>query len=268
MDKSALSTQEQIEYYLGKDRLPNLHWQPGIFNTWNISPGANIGLCNPTSHSKTIQQDSVSYQLNNLGYRSHFDFDVNELKNKEVILILADSDGFGRGVEQADMYATKIQNGTDMCVVNLSIPRISSDGVARVGVQAMLALESAVKHVCVLWPIFSLREFVSKNYKSTVYLTNEHLPYKNWWDQIDWVSNNYNYQKNKLFLEQTAGNIGAKYHDLIINRYDKTVPTTYNEVKSRDITYTELSVDTHTAIANYYLRKINNQPSLYQQMQL
>ena len=67
------------------------------------------------------------------------------------------------------------------CVVNLSIPRLSSDGVARVGVQAMLALGTAVKHVCVLWPIFSLREFVSKKYSATVYLTNQDLPYEDWW---------------------------------------------------------------------------------------
>jgi len=267
MDKSALTPEEHIEYYLGKDRLPNLHWKPGIYNTWNISPGSYIKLCNPESHSTTIHQDSVTYHLNNFGYRSTFDFNIDELKNKNVLLILADSDGFGRGVEHADMYATKIQTATDLCVVNLSIPRLSPDGVARVGVQAMLALGTAVKHVCVLWPIFSLREFVSKTYQSTVYLTNDNLPYTDWWDHIDWVSNNYNYQKNRLLLEQTASNIGAGYHDLIINRYDKTAPTTYNEVKSKDITYTELSAETHTAIANYYLRKINNEPSFYQKMQ-
>jgi hypothetical protein len=264
---SSLDLVDQIEYYLGKDRLPNLHWQPGIYNTWTISPGANIGLCNPNTNNTTIHQDSVSYQLNNFGYRADFDFDVDELKNKNLVLVLADSDGFGRGVDHADMYSTKMQMATDLCVVNLSIPRLSPDGVARVGVQAMLALGSAVRHVCVLWPIFSLREFVSKNYKSTVYVNSTNTPYDDWWKHIDWVSNNYNYQKNRILLEQTASNIGAEYHDLIINRYDKSAPTTYNKVKSIDTTFTELSAETHTAIANYYLRKINNEPSLYQQMQ-
>ena len=267
MDKSALSPEEQIEYYLGKDRLPNLQWKPGIYYTNTISPGANIGLCNSESRNTTIHQDSVSYKLNNFGYRADFDFNVDKLKDQEIILVLADSDGFGRGVEHADMYATKIQNNTNMCVINLSIPRLSPDGVARVGVQAMLALGSAVKHVCVLWPIFSLREVVSKTYSSTVYINSTNTPYEDWWKHIDWVSNNYNYQKNKLLLEQTAGNVGANYHDLIINRYDKDVPTTYNEIKSRDKTFTELSAETHTAIANYYLRRINNQPSLFQSMQ-
>jgi hypothetical protein len=134
--------------------------------------------------------------------------------------------------------------------------------MARVGTLSMLALGSAVKHVCVLWPVPSLREFVSKKFQSGVHTMSDLVPYTNWWDHIDWVSNNYNYQKNRILLEQTAANNGAKYHDLIINRYDKNNKVTYNTIGI----FTELTAESHLAIANYFLRKIHNQPSLYTEL--
>jgi hypothetical protein len=251
MDKSL---EEQIESYLGKDRVPNLHWQATIPPAWEIPPrSAGMMLCNPNAHNTTVHLDGVDYQLNNLGYRANFNFDLNELKNKNILLILGDSDASGRGVSFDDMYSTKIQQATDLCVVNLGIPGLSPDGMARVGVQAILALGSAIKHVAVLWPVASLREFVSKKFKSGIYINSDHVPYETWWDHIDWVSNNYNYQKNHILLEQTALNAGAKYHELLINRYDKTTPTTYNLVDNK---FTEFTPESHTAIANYFIKQI------------
>ena len=264
MDKSSLTPEQQIEYYLGKDRLPNLHWELGIPNAWAITPRNDMQLCNSNAHDITIIIDNIEYRLNNLGYRSNFNFVVNELKNKNIILILGDSDASGRGVNFDSIYSTKIQQATDLCVVNLGIPGLSGDGMSRVGVQTLLALGSSVKHVCVLWPVLSLREFVSKKFNSGIHTHSKHVPYEQWWEHIDWVSNNYNYQKNHLLLKQTTLNCGAKYHELIINRYDKTSSITYTEV---DNMFTEFTPESHTAIANYYLRKINNQPSLFQEMQ-
>lgn len=253
MDKSALSPEEQIEYYLGKDRLPNLHWQAKIPNAWEIPPRTtDMKLCNPSAYNKSVWADNIEYRLNNLGYRSNIDFDVTDLKTKQIILILGDSDASGRGVTTDDMYATKIQQQTDMCVVNLGIPGLSPDGMARVGVQAILALGSSVKHICVLWPVSSLREFVSKKFKAGIHTHSGDTPYETWWDHIDWVSNNYNYQKNHILLEQTSLNAGAMYHELIINRYDKTTPTTYTQLG----VFTEFTAESHTAIANYFIKKL------------
>lgn len=267
MNKDDLSLAEQIEYYLGKDKLPNLHWQPTIPASWEIPPRhAHMMTCNPDSRNVTLTlDDGIEYQFNNLGYRSVFDYVVDDLKDKNIILILGDSDTFARGVHFDCAYSSVIQKSTDYCVVNLGISGLSADGVARVGTVAMQALGSAVKHVCVLWPGFSLREFVSKKFKCGINFTSDHLPYTDWYDHIDWVSNNYNYQKNKLLLEKTTESIGAKYHDLIVNRQDKNTPTSYITVTSGQHTFTEFDATTHTAIANYFLRKINNQPSLFKQ---
>ena len=251
MDKSL---EEQIESYLGKDRVPNLHWQPCIPEAWNIPPRTGeLMLCNPTAHNVTVSLDGVDYQLNNLGYRANFDFNLKELKTKNILLVLGDSDASGRGVGFNDMYSTKLQAATDLCVVNLGIPGLSPDGMARVGVQAILALGSAIKHVSVFWPVASLREFVSKKFKSGIHVNSTQVPYETWWDHIDWVSNNYNYQKNHILLEQTTLNAGAQYHELMVNRYDKTTPTTYTLV---DNTFTEFTPESHTAIANYFIKKI------------
>ena len=248
------SIEEQIESYLGKDHLPNLHWKADIPAAWTIPPrSTGMKLCNPDAHDVTVTLENIDYNLNNLGYRANFNFDVAQLKAQNIILVLGDSDASGRGVNFNDMYSTKIQQATDLCVVNLGIPGLSPDGMSRVGVSTILALGSAVKHVCVLWPVSSLREFVSKNFKSGIHTHSEHVPYETWWDHIDWVSNNYNYQKNHILLEQSALNAGAKYHELIINRYDKTTPTTYTLV---DNMFTEFTPESHTAIANYFIKKI------------
>lgn len=265
MDKSKLSLEQQIEYYLGKDRLPNLHWTAQIPPTWTIPPrSVSMMLCNPESYNTTVVLEDISYTLNNLGYRANFDFVLDTLKEKNIVLILGDSDTFGRGLTLETTYPTKMQHNTEYCILNLGIPGLSPDGMARVGVQSVLALGSAVKHVCVLWPVFSLREFVSKTFNSGVHTISSHTPYADWWDHIDWVSNNYNYQKNKILIQQTTENIGAQYHDLIINRNDKSAPTTYITV---DQQFTELDSSSHTAIAQYFLRKIHNQPSLFQILQ-
>lgn len=266
-----MAKEEEIEQALGKDRLPNLHWKADIPSAWSIISRPEILLCSPDMAGATITlNENITYKFNNLGYRTNFDYDVVDLKKQNVILLLGDSDTVGRGVDYNDMYATKLSNLLpDYCVVNLGVASISSDGMARIGVQSILALGSAVKHVCVLWPIFSNREFVSKKFASGIHVASNHIPYTDWYSHIDWVSNNYNYQKNRILLEQTAMANGAKYHDLMVNRYDKNSPITYNLVKSpgsavkKETTFTEFSVESHTAIANYFYKKINNQPILY-----
>ena len=266
-----MTKEEEIEQSLGKDRLPNLHWKAEIPTAWSIISRPEIMLCSPDMASSTITlNEGIPYKFNNLGYRTNFDYDVGNLKKQNVILLLGDSDTIGRGVDYNDMYATKLSNLLpDYCVVNLGVASISSDGIARIGTQSILALGSAIKHVCVLWPIFSNREFVSKKFASGIHVASKHIPYTDWYSHIDWVSNNYNYQKNRILLEQTTMSNGAEYHDLMINRYDKNSPVTYNLVRStesdinKETVFTEFSSDSHTAIANYFAKKINNQPILY-----
>lgn len=264
MNKDTLTTVEKIESVLGKDHLPNLHWKAEIPAAWSILTRPGINLCRPEMANSVVTLDEgIPYKFNNLGYRANFDYDIELLKKQNVILVLGDSDTSGRGVKYHDMYSSRISKQlNDFCILNLGIASISPDGMARIGVQTLLALQSAVKHVCVLWPIFSNREFVSKTFASGTHPSSKHVPYADWFDHIDWVGNNYNYQKNRILLQQTALANGAKYHDLIINRYDKKSPITYNEVHSpegpyaKETTFTEFTPESHTAIANYYLRMI------------
>jgi hypothetical protein len=242
----------QIEQCLGNDRVPNLHWKSKIPTAFDIPSRSNgLVLCNADSIHTTITIDGIDYYHNNLGYRSTFDYDLN-LDN--VVLILGDSDAMGTGVAHNDMYSSKLQELSTYTIVNLGVPGLSGDGMARIGSQALLALQNKVKHVCVLWPVFSLREFVSKNYKFGIHSMSTELPYTDWWDQIDWISNNYNYQKNKLLLESVTKSVGAKYHDLIINRHNKNSPITYKQVGP----FTEFDENSHTAIANYFFKKITS----------
>lgn len=274
MNKDDLSLTEQIEYYLGKDRLPNVHWKPEIPPAWSIVTRPGIQLCNENmAGAVVVLEEGIPYKFNNLGYRASFDYHLDLLKDQDIILLLGDSDTMGRGVCYHDMYSSNIIKGAGKyCVLNLGVASLSGDGMTRIGVQSMLALGSAVKHVCVLWPILSLREFVSKKFASGVHTTSTHIPYQDWYDHVDWVSNNYNYQKNHILLKNTACSIGAKYHELLVNRYDTKSNITYQTIKSlesehsKEVAFTEFTPDSHTAIANYFLRKINNQPSLYEEV--
>jgi len=249
---------EQIEYYLGKDSLPNLHWKPGIPSAYSVPARKNdLYLGTEQVANQAVTLGGIEYKHNNLSYRSNFDYST-DLDN--IVLILGDSDAVGIGVEFCDIYSTKLQQLVDYTVVNLGVPGLSADGMARIGSTAMLALGSKVKHVCVLWPTSSLREFVSKKFTAGIHSMSTELPYENWWDHIDWVSNNYNYQKNKLLIESVTKNISAEYHDLIVNRHDPKSVVSY--IKTGP--FTEFDSTSHNAIANYFHKKIMHQPSWYQ----
>ncbi len=261
-----MTAEEQIEYYLGKDRLPNVHWKAIIPPMWGIpvrqDPSRTEQIKNTTINDKFNQ---VEYQFNNLGYRSSFDYTA-DLKTKDIILLVGCSDAFGQLVEYNKSYASLIQDnvGKDYTVVSVAIAGASPDAATRVGTQSILYLQSAVKHVCMLWPVFSLREFVSKEFRCGVHTLNNHIvPYKDWWDHIDWVSNNYNYQKNKILIESICQANKIEYHDLIINSDDAKIP--YDLLHFGP--YTALGETSHQAIADYFIKKIRHEPSLFESTQ-
>ncbi len=205
-------------------------------------------------------QDAL-YKFNNLGYRSNIDY-TDDLKNSRVILMLGCSDTWGRFVEYNKIYSELVQQQMpDSVVVNMSVPGGSPDQITRLGVQTISYLKSAITDVCMFWPGFSLREFVSKSFKSGTYiLDQDNVPYKDWWDHIDWVSNNYNYQKNKILIESICQAHNINYYDLIVNREDTVVPFDYIP-NGPETVFGEVS---HCAMANYFYKKINKQASLFE----
>lgn len=261
--KTGMTLDENIEYYLGKDRLKNLYFNATIPAAWEIP--ARIQNPAPIVNASTIgffTGDKTEYHYNNLGYRSKFDYRLNELKEKRIILCLGDSDSFGIGVAHENIWPSLID--TNATVLNLGISGISLDGIARIATQTIQALGNSIDTVLIHYPPMSLREFVSKKYKGGVHThRNYNLPYADWWDHIDWQSNNYNFNKNRLFLENTCATHNIEFYDLYINREDTKVPYDFVEYG----VYSSIGPHTHRAIANYFNRKINNQPSLFESTQ-
>jgi len=261
--KPELPLDQNIEYYLGKDRIKNLYFKPKIPAAWDIparilNPAPNI-RCSMKGFNRG---DPREYWFNNLGYRSPFDYIEEELADKRIIVCAGDSDTFGVGLELDEIWPNLIR--TDATVLNLSAAGISIDGITRMVVQTVQALGNSIDAVLALYPPLSLREFVSKKYKGGVHThRNYNLPYADWWEHIDWQSNNYNFNKNQLLMESICAKHGIQFHDLYINRTDKKVPYDFFEYG----VYSSPGKHTHQAIANYFNRKIHGEPTLYQTLQ-
>ena len=257
-----LSIDENIEYYLGKDRYKNLFFSPSLPSSFDISPRAlSSDLVGMTQYDT---DKKIEYKFNNLGYRANFDYILEDLKKQKLIICLGDSDVFGSFNTLDVIWPTQLQNKLEEQILNFGIRGISSDGMTRIGVRVIEALQSSIVAVCVHWPPPALREFVSKTFKCGVHThRNYHLPYDDWWKHIDWQSNNYNYYKNQILLSSVCGKYGISYFDLIANKDDPTVP--YDSTQYG--VYESFGPETHTAMANYFYKKITNQPSLFQSLQ-
>ena len=266
-NKAGLTVEENIEYYLGKDSFKNLFFSQTLPTAWDIPPRPK----NPfTKINQSIQVtgffpgDPTTYNYNNLGYRSLIDFD-HGLQDKPIILCLGDSDAFGVGVDYSNIWSSKLQQQyPDAVVINMSVPGISIDGIARIGYRAISVLGKQLVAVCTQYSPASLREFVSKNYQGGVHThRNYNLPYQDWWKHIDWQSNNYSFFKNKVLLDSVCASHSVPHYDLYINKNDGKVP--YDAVEYG--VYTSIGPQTHQAIANYFYKKITQKPSLFQTSQ-
>jgi hypothetical protein len=265
-NKPNLTIEENIEYYLGKDSVKNLFFESKIpeANEIAIRPFSKF---NKTRVSTTIigafNGDTVEYTYNNLGYRAPTDY--IDFANDRLIVCFGDSDTFGIGTEYSDLWTTVLQKRfPNHKVLNFAVPGISNDAIARIATRTLLALSNNIDACCVQYAPMSLREFVSKTYKCGVHThRNYNLPYNDWWTHIDWQSNNYNFVKNRLLIENACKANAIKYFDLIINKADGKVP--YDSVEFG--VYSSMGKHTHQAVANYFYKKITGQPSLFESTQ-
>ena len=264
-NKPSLAPEENIEYYLGKDNFKNLFFAGKIPNTWDIPCRTKGLLAKSLSSTIVTSKENVTYCFNNLGYRSNFDYTDETLKDKKIILCLGDSDLFGAGLHYNELWSTNLQNllGIDYTVMNMGIRGASVDAVSRVGVSTIEYLKTNISGVLVHWPHTSLREFVSKLYKGGVHThRNYDLPYADWWEHIDWQSNNYNFFKNKILLENTCSRYNIDFFDLTINRKDTNVPYDFKEFGI----YSSIGPATQSAVAMYFYKKLTKQPSLFEEL--
>jgi hypothetical protein len=262
MKSDQLSRTEQIEYYLGKDKFKDIYFKKGFPSAYEIQP-AYISPEDFTAKDAraNYRHPEIPFRMNNLGYRNDFDFSVESLKGKKLVLCLGCTDTFGMHDYAENIWpGLLLKHLPDYTVLNLGIIGASRDTVARILTRVAQELGEEIKYACILWPHPSRREWVSKEYtKMITSFDKDDVPFEEYWDFIDWKSNNYNSFKNYHLIKNVCLVNQIKMLDLELDRFDKKVPYDYNGP------YFALGPDTHNAIANYFAKIIKGQPSLYQE---
>lgn len=251
---------EKIEYYLGKDQYKDKFFRSEIPEAYADIKSNELKLEEYKSKILNLNQwyPDIEFKLNNLGYRSNFDYSVDELKDKKIVACFGCTDTFGMNLNYSDIWPTILSNEIkDFTVLNLGIIGASADTVSRILIKLSGVLE--LSHVCILWPHNNRREFVSKEYTGIITTHNKmDVPYEDYWDFIDWKSDNYNFFKNLHLCKNLCENKNINFNDLTINRFDKKVPFDYKG------NYYALGVNSHRAIANYFSKKILGKKSLFE----
>ena len=85
------------------------------------------------------------------------------------------------------------------------------------------------------------------------------VPYEDYWDHIDWQSNNYNYFKNSLLLKSMTESQGGTYIELLLTVDGKNDPYKRGE---RGLT----GPDTYSALTQYFYKKIKGLPSKFEEV--
>lgn len=262
---ATLPVAEQIEYRLGKDRYKNLFFSANLPEARDIASSQEHFTGSykwSDCKNTTITHDNIEYQFNNLGYRSHYDYHADELKTKQNILCLGDSDVFGPYKHYNELWTSILQTRMpEYNIINMGMPFWAADTIVRHAVSTIKELKNSIASVCVIWPLEHRREIVSKTFKRIVVNSSPtDIPYEDYWDHIDWVSNNYNYFKNKELLEAICGAYNIECIDLLAIEIGKNkVVTTEKFGRGPDAT-------THQAWANWFYKKLMHQPSLYESM--
>lgn len=265
MTVSELSQAEKIEYYLGKDSFKDIYFKPEFPHAYEI-PTTSQTKENTTSTTQYFNKrwkPELKFRMNNLGYRCDKDFSVETLRGKKLILCFGCTDTVGMHDELENLWphllSTKIDETYE--VLNLGIIGASRDTIARVFTSISGVLSDEIKYVCILWPHPNRREIVSKEFTRIVCSHDKlMIPHDEYWDFIDWKSNNYNMLKNKHLVKNICNFNNIKLLDLELERFDKKVPYDYNGE------FFALGPMTHQALASYFAKMINGEQSLFHQI--
>lgn len=245
---------KKIEYYLGKDRFRNLYFKTEFPHAYQDIKNKEFTV---DFKSKIVNMNrwnpNISFTINNLGYRSNIDFTIENLKDKKLILCFGCTDTFGMHLDNDKIWPTILENlEKDYLILNCGIIGASADTVSRILIK-ILNLDLNIHSVCILWPHNNRREFVSKEFTKIITSFDvEDVPFDEYWDFIDWKSDNYNFFKNLNLCRALCDSKKIKFYDLLINRFDKKVPFDYIGK------FYAFGPKTHIAIANYFFKKLNN----------
>lgn len=265
MNKNELSRPELIEYYLGKDHLKDIFFKPEFPDAYQDIKVTKLGEEEYRNVTRRISVwfPDVDFTFNNLGYRSNFDYILDELKTKNnIVLCLGCTDTFGMNVHADKMWTKHLTDACpDKTVLNLGIIGASGDTIFRILTKITRVLPTQITDVCILWPHTSRREFVSKTF--TTIMTGhdpDYIPYEDYWSFIDWKSDSYNFHKNQHSCRALCEAHSVKFHDLYINRFDKKVPFDYAGK------YYALGENSHLAVGKYFSKLVKGEPSLFNTM--
>jgi hypothetical protein len=246
-----------ISQYLGTTKHKNLY-----FTGTNIPPAwefKSYHIDLEQAKNSVIRPMGIDYTINNLGYNSTFDYD-DSLKDTPSILCLGDSNVFGLLLEKDRTFVKLLQQRMpEVKVLNLGLPGGSADSVARIGVNAVMALKNQVQAVFVIWPTYLRREFASNRYHGLVYKTpdgNGRIPYPEYWDFVDWRANSYNFHKNQIMLSAVCESHNVVFAGLEINYDDEHIRNDTIESYGQN-EYTTIGFKTHQAVCDYFADKIS-----------
>lgn len=261
MNKKNLTEEELIEYYLGKDSFKDIYFRTDEF------PAAYDEISAEGLHiEKLINEDfknpwfpDIEYKFNSLGYRDDKEYSVDEFRGKQLVICLGCTDTFGRHLHKEKIWPFLLSKGLPQySVLNIGLIGASRDTISRKLIQLSQILSEEIKFVCILWPHPNRREFVSKEYTKIITTHDKtDLPFDDYWDFIDWKSNNYNQFKNYHLIKYLCSANNIQMLDLEIDRFDKKVPFDYAGK------FYALGEKSHKAITNYFLKKIKGEPSLF-----
>ena len=269
-----MTPEENIEYYLGKDKFKNLFFSGKelLSAYFPINDNLRDYAQEKSKRVELIENFGLSNQkmhytnLNNLGFRSEFDYVKEDLvKYEKLVLCLGCSDVLAPNVADENMWTTLVQKELDLKspglykVLNLGIYSGSPDTVSRLMVNYIKCLPN-VSDVCVIWPNTNRREFVSRQKSIAISGQTSYtdLPYENYWNLSDWVSDSYNFHKNKILCESFTKANNVNFHDVLVNRFDKKVQIDYSSA------FFALGPRSHLAISKYFKKKILGEASMFE----
>lgn len=183
---------------------------------------------------------TIEYKFNSLGYR---DVEWNDYVLNNSIWCIGHSDVLGLGVPVNDRWSSVLSHNSKIATINLGIAGAGWDTISRI-------IVSGLKRYTPLKIIIQAttdvrREFVNEQKQTVVlpYMTDDQLPYKDFYKHIDSESNLYNVEKNLNLIDLACVNRNVPYR--IFDLADRWATIEHDS----SVDKTHIGIATHKQIA-------------------